>query len=222
MKILDIHTHVLPQEPGSALVCIGCGPIPSEQGNYFSAGLHPWDVTGGDEEKFRQLEDLIANSRVLAVGECGFDTLKGPSHKFQEQAFIRQIELSELFKKPMIVHVVRDFDSVIRLRKTLKPTQPWLIHGFRGNPTQMNQLHAQGILVSFGLKHNPESLKQVPSDRLFLETDGHCPINQVIDSAASERSETSESIKNQILKNHQSFLLQELDHGDMGASVKRR
>ena len=222
MKILDIHTHVLPQEPGSALVCIGCGPLPPAQDHFFSAGLHPWDVTGNDEEKFRQLEDLIANSRVLAVGECGFDVLKGPSHELQEQAFIRQIELSELFKKPMILHVVRDFDSVIRLRKTLKPTQPWLIHGFRGNPTQMDQLYAHGILVSFGLKHNPESLKQVPSDRLFLETDGHCPINQVIDSAASERSETSESIKNQILKNHQSFLLQELDHGDMGASVKRR
>ena len=215
MKILDIHTHVLPQEPGSALVCIGCGPLPPAQDHFFSAGLHPWDVTGNDEEKFRQLEDLIANSRVLAVGECGFDVLKGPSHELQEQAFIRQIELSELFKKPMILHVVRDFDSVIRLRKTLKPTQPWLIHGFRGNPTQMDQLYAHGILVSFGLKHNPESLKQVPSDRLFLETDGHCPINQVIDSAASERSETSESIKNQILKNHQSFLLQELDHGDM-------
>ena len=28
MKIKDIHTHVLPDEPGTALVCIGCGPIP--------------------------------------------------------------------------------------------------------------------------------------------------------------------------------------------------
>ena len=185
-------------------------------------GLHPWDVTGNDEDSFRKLEGLIANPRVLAIGECGFDTLKGPSHQLQEQAFIRQVEFSERFNKPMILHIVRDTDTIIRLRKTLKPTQPWLIHGFRGNPTQMNQLQAQGILVSFGLKHNPESLKQVSSDRLFLETDGHCPINQVIDSAASERSQTPESIKNQILKNHQSFLLQELDHGDMGASVKRR
>ena len=222
MEIADIHTHILPEIPGSALVCIGCGPIPPAQDNYFSAGLHPWDVTGNDEDSFRKLEGLIANPRVLAIGECGFDTLKGPSHQLQEQAFIRQVEFSERFNKPMILHIVRDTDTIIRLRKTLKPTQPWLIHGFRGNPTQMNQLQAQGILVSFGLKHNPESLKQVSSDRLFLETDGHCPINQVIDSAASERSQTPESIKNQILKNHQSFLLQELDHGDMGASVKRR
>ena len=222
MEILDIHTHILPEIPGSALVCIGCGPIPQESGHYFSAGLHPWDVTGNDEDSFRKLEELIANPRVLAIGECGFDTLKGPSHQLQEQAFIRQVELSERFNKPMILHIVRDFDTIIRLRKTLKPTQPWLIHGFRGGPEQMNQLYAHGILVSFGLKHNPESLKQIPSDRLFLETDGHCSIGKVINLAASERSETPESIKNQILKNHQSFLLQELDHRDIGASVKRR
>ena len=194
MKILDIHTHVLPQEPGSALVCIGCGPLPPAQDHFFNAGLHPWDVTGNDEEKFRQLEDLIANSRVLAVGECGFDVLKGPSHELQEQAFIRQIELSELFKKPMILHVVRDFDSVIRLHKTLKPTQPWLIHGFRGNPTQMNQLYAHGILVSFGPNPNPESLRQVSSDRLFLETDGKCSIDDVIRIAAQMRNETEDDI----------------------------
>ena len=210
MEIIDIHTHLLPEKPGSALVCIGCGPIPdgaAEQGHVFSAGLHPWDVTGGDEDSFRKLEELIASPHVLAVGECGFDTLKGPSHELQEQAFIRQIELSERFKKPMILHVVRDFDSVIRLRKTLKPTQPWLIHGFRGNPTQMNQLHTQGILVSFGLNSNPASLKTVPVNRLFLETDGKCSIQDVIQTAASLRNESQEEVKQQLKKNINRFLL---------------
>ena len=190
MKILDIHTHILPEVPGSALVCIGCGPIPDgalEQGHLFSAGLHPWDVTESFENQLGVLKGLLANTRVLAVGECGFDALKGPSHELQEQAFIRQVELSEQFCKPMILHVVRDFDSVIRLRKQLKPTQPWLIHGFRGGPEQMNQLYAQGILVSFGLKHNTESVRQVPSDRLFLETDGKCSIEDVIRAVEHER-----------------------------------
>ena len=176
--------------PGSALVCIGCGPIPDgalEQGHLFSAGLHPWDVTESFENQLGVLEGLLANARVLAVGECGFDALKCPSHELQEQAFIRQVELSEQFCKPMILHVVRVFDSVIRLRKQLKPNQPWLIHGFRGGPEQMNQLYAQGILVSFGLKHNTESVRQVPSDRLFLETDGKCSIEDVIRAVEHER-----------------------------------
>ena len=206
--ILDIHTHKLPEEPGTALVCIGCGPLPEQEGHFFSAGLHPWDVTGSDEESFCNLEQLLAQPQVLAVGECGFDTLKGPSHDLQEQAFILQVKLSERFKKPMILHVVRDFDTVIRLRKQLKPAQRWLIHGFRGNPEQMLQLLNNGLLISLGQKSNPETLKQIPSPQLFLETDGHCPIQEVIEKAALERLETPESIKSLILKNHQRFLLQ--------------
>ena len=202
MNILDIHTHVLPQVPGTALVCIGCGPLPeNEEGHWFSAGLHPWDVTEDFDTQLDKLEKLLANPRVPAVGECGFDTLKGPSHELQEQVFIRQIELSERYAKPMILHVVRDFDSVIRLRRTLKPTQPWLIHGFRGGPEQMNQLYSHGILVSFGLKHNPESLRQVPSDRLFLETDGETTIVQTISLASALRETPPQTIEEQITKN---------------------
>ena len=204
MKILDIHTHVLPEEPGSALVCIGCGPVPEgslEQGHLFSAGLHPWDVTDDFENQLIELQKLLANPRVPAVGECGFDALKGPSHDLQEQAFVRQVQLSEQFRKPMILHVVRDFDSVIRLRRTFKPEQPWLIHGFRGGPEQMSQLYSHGILVSFGLKHNPESLRQVPSDRLFLETDGHDTIEQTISLASALRETPPETIQYQITQN---------------------
>ena len=207
MNILDIHTHVLPQVPGTALVCIGCGPLPeNEEGHWFSAGLHPWDVTEDFDTQLNMVESLLANPRVAAVGECGFDTLKGPSHDLQEQAFIRQIELSERYAKPMILHVVRVFDSVIRLRRTLKPTQPWLIHGFRGGPEQMNQLYAQGILVSFGLKNNPESLKSVPSDRLFLETDGHDTIEQTISLASALRKTPPQTIQKQITQNTTNLL----------------
>ena len=202
MNILDIHTHVLPQVPGTALVCIGCGPLPeNEEGHWFSAGLHPWDVTDDFDTQLNMVESLLANPRVAAVGECGFDTLKGPSHDLQEQVFIRQIELSERYAKPMILHVVRDFDSVIRLRRTLKPEQPWLIHGFRGGPEQMSQLYSHGILVSFGLKHNPESLRQVPSDRLFLETDGHDTIVQTISLASALRETPPQTIEEQITRN---------------------
>lgn len=207
MNILDIHTHVLPQVPGTALVCIGCGPLPeNEEGHWFSAGLHPWDVTEDFDTQLNMVESLLANPRVAAVGECGFDTLKGPSHDLQEQAFIRQIELSERYAKPMILHVVRDFDSVIRLRRTLKPTQPWLIHGFRGGPEQMSQLYSHGILVSFGLKHNPESLRQVPSDRLFLETDGHDTIEQTISLASALRETPPQTIQKQITQNTTNLL----------------
>ena len=208
MEIRDIHTHLLPQEPGTALVCIGNGPLPADQGHWFSVGLHPWDVTGDDENELESIGEMAKNPQVLAIGECGFDTLKGPTHDLQEQAFIRQVDISERLHKPMILHVVRDFDSVIRLRKQLKPTQSWLIHGFRGGPQQADQLHTHGIQVSLGLKANPQTLQQIPSDRLFLETDGLCPIIQVIQTAAAARNQSAVIIEEQIINNSNVFLLQ--------------
>ena len=209
MEIRDIHTHLLPQEPGTALVCIGSGPLPADQGHWFSVGLHPWDVTGDDEKILQSIGEMAQNPQVLAIGECGFDTLKGPAHDLQEQAFIRQVDISERLHKPMILHVVRDFDSVIRLRKQLKPTQSWLIHGFRGGPQQADQLHTHGIQISLGLKANPQTLQQIPSDRLFLETDGLCPITHVIQTAAAARNQSVVTVENQIINNSNVFLLQE-------------
>ena len=209
MEIRDIHTHLLPQDPGTALVCVGSRPLPAPQGHWFSVGLHPWDVTGDDENELESIGEMAQNPQVLAIGECGFDTLKGPAHDLQEQAFIRQVEISERVRKPMILHVVRDFDSVIRLRKQLKPTQSWLIHGFRGGPQQADQLHTHGIQVSLGLKANPQTLQQIPSDRLFLETDGLCPIIQVIQTAAAARNQSVVTVENQIINNSNVFLLQE-------------
>lgn len=209
MEIRDIHTHLLPQDPGTALVCVGSRPLPAPQGHWFSVGLHPWDVTGDDENELESIGEMAQNPQVLAIGECGFDTLKGPAHDLQEQAFIRQVEISERVRKPMILHVVRDFDSVIRLRKQLKPTQSWLIHGFRGGPQQADQLHTHGIQVSLGLKANPQTLQKIPSDRLFLETDGLCPITHVIQTAAAARNQSVVTVENQIINNSNVFLLQE-------------
>lgn len=200
--IIDIHTHALPQVPGSALVCIGVDPVPEQTGHLFSAGLHPWEISESYESQLQTVEALAANPAVLAIGECGFDTLKGPDHELQEKVFVRQVEISERSGKPMVLHVVRDFDSVIRLRKLLKPSSDWIIHGFRGGVVQMEQLFRAGLLVSFGISHNVNSLRAVPADRLLLETDGKCGIDRVIQEAAAVRGETPERIESIVSANN--------------------
>ena len=187
MKIIDIHTHILPEVPGTALVCIGCGPLPVGHGHLFSAGLHPWDVTGDDDESFRSLEKLLASPQVLAVGECGFETLRGPAPELQEKAFLRQFELSETHSKPMILHVVRYFDRIIRLKNSLKPSQKWLIHGFRGGPEQARQLIGCGFFLASGCTAREETLKAFPQESLLAETDGKCDIRTVIGRIAGFR-----------------------------------
>lgn len=201
-SIADIHTHSLPQVPGTALVCIGCGPVPEQGGDALSAGLHPWDIAESFETQLDSVESLAANPRVVAIGECGFDALKGPGHEIQEKVFVRHVEISERSGKPMILHVVRDFDSVIRLRNSLKPSCNWLIHGFRGGLQQMEQLFRAGLLVSFGLRHNVQALRSVPDDRLFLETDGKCNIDEVIRAAAQVRGETPDRIESIVIGNN--------------------
>ena len=213
MEIRDIHTHTLPLEPGTALVCVGSGPLPADLGHWLSVGLHPWDVTGDDENELESIGEMAKNPQVIAIGECGFDTLKGPAHDLQEQAFIRQVEISERVRKPMILHVVRDFDSVIRLRRQLKPTQPWLIHGFRGGLQQSCQLYTHGIQISLGLKCNLQTLQHIPSDRLFLETDGLCPISRVIQTAATVRNQSVSAIESLVTNNISCFLLREPYYG---------
>ena len=184
MKIKDIHTHLLPSVPGSALVCVGIGPLPQDKGHYFSAGLHPWDVTGCDEISFRILDSLLSRPDVLALGECGLDSLRGPEPEIQEKAFIRQFELSESHSKPMILHVVREFDRIIRLKKTLKPVQKWVIHGFRGGPEQAGQLLGCGFYLSFGSTARSDTLQTVLHGSLLAETDGKCDISSVISGIA--------------------------------------
>lgn len=80
-------------------------------------------------------------------------------------------ELSETLRKPLILHIVKSFPEIIALRKQWKPTQPWIIHGFRGKPQLARELLAHGFHLSYGKKYNPASLAITPSSRLLRETD---------------------------------------------------
>lgn len=206
MHILDIHTHLLPPSPGTALVSATHGESLFEEDQLYSVGLHPWYATSYDEKSLQTIESMLALPQVLAVGECGFDTLRGPAHSIQESLFVRQVELSEQYAKPMILHVVRDYDTIIKLRKELRPTQNWLIHGFRGGPELLHQLMLQGLSVSFGLRHNVRSICSVPMESLFLETDGQTTIESVIAVVARELGVTEQVVEQQVVSNSHQFL----------------
>lgn len=103
------------------------------------------------------------------VGECGLDKLCQTPYSLQCEAFEAQIALSERLCRPLILHCVRAVDDVLRLK--LGTRQPWIWHGFRGKPEQMNQLLHHGFYISFGLRFNEACISECPLDRFFLETD---------------------------------------------------
>lgn len=180
--ILDIHTH-RPAPYPCGIISIG---VPDArdlaEGQLYSAGIHPWDTEGeSDGALFSRLEALAADPRVAAIGECGVDLLKGGPMYRQLQVLKRQIELSEQYGKPLVLHCVKGADIILGLKRDLQPTRQWIIHGFRGKPALGRQLAEKGIMLSFGEKFNPDTLLAVPGDMVLAETDESAlPITGII------------------------------------------
>ena len=122
-----------------------------------------------------EMEDVLLNNKnIIAIGECGIDKLRSnASIDEQIMIFKQQVELSEKHELPMILHVVKGFDDLIKLKKLLKPKQSWVIHGFnKYNLTE--QLINHGFHLSFGgalLKNDKlqEAFSEVPMDKYFLK-----------------------------------------------------
>ena len=169
--ILDIHTHRPAPYPEGVISLAGLD-IPPEEGQLYSAGIHPWDTASEiTDETFERLEAVAKNPCVAAIGECGVDLLKGGPMFRQLQILKRQIDLSERLGKPLILHCVKGADIILGLKRDLQPTQPWVIHGFRGKPSLARQLTDKGIYLSFGEKFNPDTVMAMPGEYMLAETD---------------------------------------------------
>ena len=168
----DIHTHhmggdgfrIVNRSPDDFMPC---------QEQWYSVGLHPWALQQGEvrQETWEKLREAAVHPQVLAVGEAGLDRLVQVPMKLQEAVFARQAELADEAGKPLIVHLVRAVDELLRLKKALKPGVPWIIHGFRGKAALAEELLRHGFYLSFGEKYQEGALNVVPLSHLFLETD---------------------------------------------------
>lgn len=204
--IIDIHTHSLNSEKGSALISIGLESGLMTNDNYYSVGLHPWSISNYEDESIEMLFKLISYSNVLAIGECGLDMARGPSMNIQEAVFVKQLKLSEYFEKPVIIHQVRSIDRIIKLKKEMTPKQRWLIHGFRGGPVQASQLLALNIDISFGKNFNIETVKHIPLNRLFVESDEYFDVCAIYRDISTALSVDVEELYNIVAFNTDGFL----------------
>lgn len=171
--ILDIHTHHSAPQPQAIInKRIGVDDLDLLPYQLYSAGVHPWDVNSTNPSL-----DILSLPNIVAIGECGIDLTANNAPLFiQLQILKKQIEISEKLRKPMIIHAVKSTDIMCGLRRDIKPTMPWCIHGFRGKPQAAMQLVKAGCYISFGEKFNSETLLAVPEDRILAETD-ESPLN---------------------------------------------
>lgn len=108
---------------------------------------------------------------VAAIGETGLDKLQGADIDTQIKVLTKHVELSEELRLPLILHVVKAYNDIITLRGLVKPSQRWIVHGFRGKPELARQLLDHGFDLSLGEHFNPATAAIIPDSRLHFETD---------------------------------------------------
>lgn len=166
---IDVHTH--DRNPDHEAI-VSISPRDSFGDNpWYSVGIHPWEADEATAADWQKLEAMAADTRCVAIGECGLDNKRGPAPEIQEAAFRRQVLLAESTHKPLIIHCVGCVDALLRIRREMRPAMPWILHGFRGKPRQAQQLTAHGLYLSLGTRHNPDVPAAVPASHLLHETD---------------------------------------------------
>ncbi len=213
---IDIHNHG--SRPCSGIFAVETlmaheKRIPENiNGLTYCFGIHPWHLDENNhDELLRQVILNSDNTDVAAIGEAGFDKIKGPSQELQAKTFEEQVLISEEKKKPMIIHCVRAWDGLLREHKKLRPKMAWLVHGFRGNPDLARQLVSKGMFISFWFDFvmKPEAvplLKSVPKERIFLETDGaEIDIREIYNKVSGDFDISVEELKKRIFSNFNQF-----------------
>ena len=181
MQLIDIHTHTA-QEGASVF---NCTPDSTPAG-ICSIGIHPWDIDDCWEECIAAIEKRAAEANVVAIGECGFDFLKATAATDTQRAvFEAHARISEHNGKPLIIHLVKGAEQLLKAAKEIPHKQAWIIHGFRGKEEQATQLLRAGFYLSFGEKFNSDTVKSVPLERIFIESDeSNKPIASIYENIA--------------------------------------
>lgn len=146
-----------------------------------AVGFHPEEVLTVRESDWAEMELMMEDPRVVAIGEIGLDFYwdKNPHHhELQEALFLRQIELANLLHKPIIVHSRDASQKTYDLMKALPSTKGGILHCFSGSPEMANAFIKLGYHISlagpvtFKNAHVPKEVaKTIDLDHLLIETD---------------------------------------------------
>jgi TatD DNase family protein len=146
---------------------------------YATAGVHPHHARECDASTVPSLRELARHPRIVAIGECGLDFNRNYSpHPDQEKWFVAQLELGLELGMPLFLHS-RDahprFAEILRAHKISKA----VAHCFTGEREELRAYLDLGLYVGITGwicderrgKHLLELVREIPRDRLLLETD---------------------------------------------------
>ncbi len=145
---------------------------------YCSIGIYPHDTMELEQRGTAELEQMLQQPKVVAIGEVGLDYYYDDVPKeIQKKWFHKQLELAEKYHLPAVVHC-RDAmqDTLAILRE--HPNVKGIFHCYSGSVESMQELVKMGWSISMGgvctfknARVAKEVIAAVPADRLMLETD---------------------------------------------------
>ncbi|AXO61196.1 TatD family hydrolase [Pseudomonas chengduensis] len=144
-----------------------------------SVGVHPLDLEPGAEPALDWLLGELAHPKVVAIGETGLDYHYEPeSAALQQASFRLHLEAARITGKPVIVHTREArADTLALLREAALP-QAGVLHCFTEDWEMAKAALDIGFYISLSgivTFRNAEALRdvarQVPADRLLVETD---------------------------------------------------
>lgn len=150
-------------------------------GQLFStAGVHPHDSGNCTEQTMSELRRLAAHKEVVAMGECGLDFNRDFSPRpLQEKWFEAQVALAEELQRPLFLHERDAQERFCAILKAVRKSAPAVIHCFTGTREELKSYLDMGLHIGItgwicderrGM-HLRELVKEIPLDRLMIETD---------------------------------------------------
>lgn len=203
-KLIDTHAHYddeaydrdrdlllkrLFEESVEKLITVGCALdrwedtvrlAESYEGIYGAVGIHPEDIYELPDDYLEQIENLVKNPKIVAIGEMGLDYhYENFDREKQIKVFTEQLRLADKLDMPVIIHSRDAVEDTMRILRTEKPKKA-VMHCFSGSREIAAEVLSLGLYISFtgvltfkNAKKAVEACELAPLDRLMLETD--CP-----------------------------------------------
>ena len=146
---------------------------------YFAAGFHPECLEGASLEDLEIIKKFAQNKKCVAIGEIGLDYhWMSSTKKVQKEFFTSQIELAAALDLPVIVHDREAHGDTLDILKATKPKG--VVHCFSGSKEMAREIIKLGMYIGLNgvvtfnnARKSLEVVRDIPLDRLVLETD--CP-----------------------------------------------
>ena len=146
---------------------------------YGLLGVHPSEVKGWNDDLIDKIKEYSKSSKIVGIGEIGLDYYWDKSfNDLQKEVFIKQIKLANELNFPISVHDREAHKDTFDILTEYNKNSAVVMHCFSGSVEFMKECVKQGWYIAIGgvvtfkkaIKMK-EVVKEVPLDKLLLETD---------------------------------------------------